>query len=184
MSVLNPPSGRQAIADAVRGLKGQSFTLAGAEITVQAPFAGTILGSLVGLVAGDVVTNVIVNVNTPGAGTPPANVVLGLFDKTGTLLAKSANVASNAQWAATGYAVIPLTAPFTVTATDGYYFAFLKTGNWVTTDLALVRGLSTSGGTAIGSSPVTSCIHSAGGQTDLVTQGFGSATDYIWFGWN
>jgi hypothetical protein len=112
-----------------------------------------IQGSLLGLCAGDVVTNLVFAVAVAAAGTAPTLIRCGLLDKTGKVLAVTADLSASAIWTtANAYAVAPLSAPYTVPATDGYYVASVQNGTFGTTNLAVLIWTVTAGfDTAIGS---------------------------------
>lgn len=126
--------------------------------------AGTTFAAMCGLRVGEIVTNINVYVAGAAVGTPPTLVKAALMDKTCKVLAATANNAANARWLSIGVATIPLTAPFTITAEDVYYAAFLFTGAWGTTQPNYM-GTIGSVGAGVGTlSPVRALI----GQTDLV----------------
>jgi hypothetical protein len=91
---------------------------------------GTIYFMAVGLVAGDVVSNITVYVSTGGTATSTS--LVGLYSKAGVRLAQSADQAS--AWNTIGKYTVAMTAPFTVTVSDGYFVAILaKTGTTMPT---------------------------------------------------
>lgn len=75
----------------------------------------------VGLRAGDVVTNLLIAIDVAGVTMTLSKV--GLYDKTGTRLAVSAD--QGAGWASTGLKTIAVATPYTVPIDDGYYVAIV-----------------------------------------------------------
>lgn len=91
--------------------------------------SGTLVMSLLGLRGGDLVTNLICNVQTVGTGLTFAK--LGLFSSTGTFLAATASVSASFN-SGTGFKIIPLTSPYTITSDGGYYVGYLQYGSGAT----------------------------------------------------
>jgi hypothetical protein len=151
------------------------------------PGSGEVEAQLVGLVAGDVVTNIIFGLNTAASGTNPTGVFAGLYagSKTGARLALSANLNASAIWTSTGFAVAPLTAPFTVLTTGGYYLVVLINGSWSVTQPQFINGgaFVATNSFVVGSGVPFSPNQT--GQTTLpATANFAGSGQHLWVGWN
>lgn len=141
------------------GLIAESFP-SGAIDATWALVTGKTYFMAVGLCAGDVISNVHLVVNGAGSGTTLAKV--GLYDKTGTRLAASADLGT--AWHSVGRKTHALATPYTVPADDLYYVAVLHV--WTTTAATMPRGAAGGGTeTAIGSNPRTYATEAS--QTDL-----------------
>lgn len=90
----------------------------------------------IGLLAGDVISNVYLIVNTAAAALTYSRI--GIYDKTGALLAISAD--QGASWQTTGFKTVPI-GPLTIPATDIYYIGIFTAG---TTLPLITRGIVTS----------------------------------------
>lgn len=170
------------------GLKGQTFDIFGIYSAVNlAPTSQTLFGTLVGLLASDVVTNVYICVGATAVGTQPTGIFLGLYSTGGALLASTADLHASAIWTGGNKVVqAAFSSPYTVTASGGYYLAFLQNGTWGTTALQLLRGNQTAAtlGTAL-SGGVTPAVTQTGQATLPSTATFTSgATTNYWFGWS
>lgn len=138
MGFYYPRRERDQLALTARGLIAEAHDMvnpAGNALASQ-----TVYASLLGLRSGDTVTNIVVNVQVAGAGTVPTDVFFGLYSTAGTRLALTADVSADAGLTATGYQDFALTAPYQVTADDGYYVVALQNGSWGTTAVQLTRG--------------------------------------------
>lgn len=103
---------------------------------------GTIYAAMLGLIAGDTVTSLSVVATSADLDTPTLTKV-GLYTAAGARVALSANVAGG--FSAADLYTVPLTAPYAVTVTGGYYAAVLQVAV-VTT--ALMGGNSFEGAAA------------------------------------
>jgi hypothetical protein len=81
-----------------------------------------VYGVAIGLLAGDVVSNLIVACNV--INNTATNTKLALASSGGTILVSSAEC--SATFGSTGKKVVPMTAPYTVTADGLYYALFLN----------------------------------------------------------
>lgn len=115
-------------------------------------------------------TGLVLRNTVAASGTSPTTARFGLADKTGKILALSANVNASANWPATPMQV-PFTSPYLVSSDDGYYGCFVVNGVWGTTQptpgifnssTALLAG-------PVGSAPSYQFIWT--GQTDLPAVG-------------
>lgn len=178
-----PRASRDQLVATARGLVSQSWDLANNN-TATTLSTQTIRGSLLGLWGGDVVTNIVVCVGTASGGTAPTLVRLGLLDKTGKVLATTADVHATA--ITVGFQAFALTAAYTAPTTDAYYAAMVINGVWGTTQPQFIIGNSgvTAPGKALGSNPRRAFDQTS--QTDLpavnssVTPA--DAGQQLWFG--
>lgn len=139
-----------------------------------APTNGVIYYCMAPFFKGDVVTNISVVITTASSAATLAK--LGLYDKTGTRLGLTATAHASFN-AAAGLYTVALTAPFTITATDGYYLAFITVGGTAPNVLGQAVALTAGANAAVGSAKSPLGIQT--GQTDLVSPGTvtsGSAT--------
>jgi hypothetical protein len=140
---------------------------------------GTVYFNSIGLVSGDVVTSITTFIATGGAGMSICKV--GLYSKTGTLLASSADASTSFNSA--GLKTTPLSTPYTVTSTDGCFVAlFGKTATTMPTPHR--TGVSVNGnGLPIGLGMIQCGLMA--GQTDLpanaTISGVGTTISY-WAG--
>lgn len=176
---------RPELRDAAIGFKGQVWDIFCAP-TVQSVVATQILyGSMGGLVAGDVVTNLIANVITAGVGTAPTSIFVAIYKTDGTLMASSGNLAASAIWTTVGWAIAPLSAPFTVPTSGGYYFCLLQDGVFATTAMQIHRGTQT---TAVDQSLIAGkarpCVLQTGRTALPSPATFTPSTGNYWMGWN
>lgn len=182
-----PSRGMTAITS--RGLLSETYPLAGlnganAAVTSQQPVC-----SLLGLAAGDIVTNLIPCITVAGVLAAPTLIKLALIAKDGTVLATTANSATDAKWQATGLPEFPLSTPYTVTADDGYYVAMLENGAFAT-PVQLLRLGGNPGAQAVrvgGRSVARTFAVGAAGQTDIAVGSAQVLTDpgsgvSFWFG--
>lgn len=109
--------------------------------------SGNAVMGLVGLRAGDTVTNCICFLTVVGTSLTFAK--LGLFTSTGTFLAATGSVSGTFN-VGTGFKVVPLTAPYTITADGGYYVAYLQYGAGATGATLGRSNAQTPSGTQIG----------------------------------
>lgn len=167
------------------GLHGQAWPYDNVN-TGSVPVDSTGYFSLTGFLQGDVVTNIAVGVHGLAAGTAPTGIYLGLFDKTGTALATTANVASSSLWKTTRLiATFAISAPYTILSSDGYYLAFVKVGVFGTTDLNLALGSSATELTTNPISGFVAATRAQAGRTDLSTNAtLGASSVNYWMGWS
>lgn len=170
------PGTRDDVLRKGQAISGEPFPRTAGDASTQL-VGGTIFLTAVGLMKGDVVTNVLTHITSGGTSTSLSKV--GIYDKNGNLLAKSADQGSN--WNFVGDFVNPLSAPFTITSTDLYYLAAVTNGTatcsmWATTNRDLQGFGSGKRAFATGGT----------GQTDLpatVTLS-GSGVVCYWLGWS
>jgi len=160
------------------GLLGQNYDRQLASNT-SALVSGTVYFMLVPLSSSDTVTNISIAVTSAGSGVTLSKV--GVFSKTGTLLASSADQGTG--WQSTGIKTIPLSSPYTAAADDGVYLAIVC----IATTTMPVLARASSQGTV--NSPVGSGVRpyaAQASQTDLPASAVLSATGGIayWVGWN
>lgn len=148
-----PVTPRTQINATARGLLSESSfsgNFAGGSIPTCNSASGQIVAALCGFQAGDVITNLILQINTIGVSVGFAK--MGLWDSAGTPLAATASVSATMN-GTTGFKVIPLTTPYTIPSTGGYYIGYLQFGAGAT-GAALGRvGNATVVASAIGSFP-------------------------------
>jgi hypothetical protein len=147
-------------------LRGQGYvaygpTNMGAISASSAVASGTAEFTAVGLHAGEIVTNVTCVMLTNGATL--SLVKVGLYDKTGTRLAISADNSASFTSGAPKLITTALTAPYTVLADDLYYLAIIAVG---TTGPTLGRGNGTFDAPKLGGTSPAIAARQAG-QTDL-----------------
>lgn len=142
-----------------RAILTESFPAQGRTVNT-ALTDGTIYFMLVGLIAGDTAAKATVVFSLGGTVMTLSKV--GLYDKTGTRLAISAD--QGAAWQAAGAYTISFTASYSVPTTDGYYVAVIAKGTTVPT----ATGGAPSGdiGAAIGAGKPAYGFQTA--QTDLI----------------
>lgn len=116
--------------------------------TSSAPATGAVYFVLIGLARGDVVTNLHLLCTTLGSGFSGIGMKVGLYSKAGVLLQGSGDV--SALFASTGPKVCPLSAAYTVGATDGYLAALLAVASVPPTLLRGAPGQNASGAFAGG----------------------------------
>jgi hypothetical protein len=131
-------SGRAQLLLTTLGLVSENVRAA--VLTTSAPLTSQqITCGLLPLANGDVITNVVVDISTAAAGTAPTLIRLGIADKTGKILAVTADVHADAQWTSTGFKQFPLTSPLTIGTSDSYFACILENGAFGTTALRLVE---------------------------------------------
>lgn len=175
---------RQQVMSTALGIISENYRVSVANNTGAFP-SQRIQGSLLGLCAGDVVTNLVFAVGVAAAGTAPTLLRCALLDKTGKVLVRTNDLSASAIWTSVGYAVAPLTAPYTVPATDGYYVVALENGAFGTTNVAVYIWVVTASlDVAIGSGVPLGFNQDA--QTDLpavgssVTMTVGGNSSRLW----
>lgn len=104
--------------------------------------SGDVVFGLVGLRAGDVVSNIHCSMSVAGVRGASGAAYVGLYSKTGTRLAQSADATATFT-GSTGLLTVTLSAAYTVTANDGYYLAVFS--NFVDTQPTLMRGNAAGG---------------------------------------
>lgn len=147
---------RDLIVRLARGFFAETIDviwIAGAGATT----SGVASYTAIGLLAGEVITNLTAFIQTAGAALTLSK--LGIYSKTGVLLASTADQGTN--WQSTGAKTAALTAPLIVPATDAYYIAELAVG---TTGPSFVRGC---GGNIFGQFNLPGFIASYYGQSGL-----------------
>lgn len=168
------------------GIISEPYRLAGVTGT-GAITSQQITCALIGLLSADVVTNIVVCLSTAGVGTAPTLIRLGLATTSGTILAVTADVHASSAFTSTGFAVIPLTSPYTVTSTAGYYACILENGAFGTTPMALYGTATAAAQVAFSLSSNPTPYASQNSQSDLpgvsssMTLG-GGATHLPWIG--
>jgi hypothetical protein len=174
---------RQTVAYSVLGLKDQVWNLYAATAGgLVNPNTQQLYGTLIGLLTGDVVNKIFFQVGAAASGTPPTGLFLVLYNKTGTLLAQSANLAGNAAFASVGLQSGNLSSPFTVTSTDAYYLGLLENGAYGTTNPSFVSSSQTGGSVSIAGPPNPS-VKMAAQATPPASAVFVLDASNIWFGW-
>ena len=122
---------REQMSRTAQGLISETITRLAAPATSSIMVDGTVYYMALGLRAGDVVSNIVIAVNSAGVGLTLSKV--GLYSKTGTLLAQSAELGT--AWQSTGIKVSALTSPYTVLTDDGYYVAIVSKGGTLPTPI-------------------------------------------------
>jgi hypothetical protein len=190
-AATNVSPNRQIQRNIAAGFIDQTWDIFGAASSSgssSAPSTQSVYGTLAGLVAGDVITNVFVSVSVLGVGTAPTGIYLGLFSKAGVLLASTSNVAASTNWTTTTEIVkFTFTTPYTVPASDGYYFAFLQNGAWGTTALTLLHGNQNSAQmshTVAGGAGANLAVKQTGQATLPAPATLVNDVTNFWFGWS
>lgn len=128
---------------------------------------GTVYGMAVGLLAGDVVTSLSMRIQTAGTGTSLAK--MGVYTKSGSLLAATADLSStfNSQGVKTGTLALQSNGqPLTIPTDDVYYLAFIaKTATTMPTPIRGAQNFAAVATAAVGSGVAAAVTQS--GQTDL-----------------
>ncbi len=175
------PNARDQIFRTQKGLIAESYPFsanASTNIPTTGAASGTLVASMVGLRTGDVVTNIVVFCDTVGTNVTFAK--LGLLNSSGTFLAATASVSATFNSGGSAFKVVPLTAPYTITADGGYYACFLQFG---TIGATIARGNALGGaGVAIGSNPRAYALLTS--QTDIAAGTYALADSgvAIWMG--
>lgn len=168
---------RQAAALTARGLGGETWPIAVCP-TAGTPGSGTINGTAIGLLAGDVITNIAIAQATYTSLCSLFKV--GLYKNDGTLLAVSADYSASLATGGQAY-LIPLTAPYTVTATGGYWLAFIQ----LNAVGMLIQRCANGGTPGVAFGAGMSAVVQQVGQTDLVNPAtLTPASVSFWFGWS
>jgi hypothetical protein len=168
-------SGRDQAERTGLGYTGETFDR-DAVTTALAFVSGEQRAAAVGLLAGDVVKNILLDVSAVIQTITTLKV--GVWDSNLTLLASSANAATNL---ATGIASFALSTPFTAPADGVYYVGAIIVA---TTMGSIGAGSSVVGkGGAVGSGPKKAIVRS--GLSDISTFVGAAQTDQpVWLGWS
>lgn len=118
----HPLGERERARLAALGLLGQNFERQAAQAT-SGPSTGVIYSMMLGLAAGDVVTNIHLICTTLGSGWSGINMKVGIATKGNVKQAQSGDVSG--LFGSTGGKTCPLSSPYTVPASDGYFFQVL-----------------------------------------------------------
>ena len=140
------PAERDQAVIAAAGMLSWSFdpAIARSGLTLA---GGTARSRMLGLVAGETVTGLVVMLWTAAVGTAPTSFKLGLYQAgspNATLVAQTGELAADAAWTTTGYKSFPLTSPYVVPTTGGYYVAALMVGAFGTTQPQVALGIGSS----------------------------------------
>lgn len=98
------------------------------------PGSQSLRASALGLLVGDVITNILLLIGTAAGGTAPTLQKVGLLDNTGAVIRASNDLSASAVFTALGIAVCPLSSPVTIGTSGLYYGAYVRNGNYGTTN--------------------------------------------------
>lgn len=126
INVAGSASSRYAAQMSAQGYFAENYQRQGTAAATT-PTSGTVYYMALGLAAGDVVTNINLLCNVAGTGFSGVGVKVGIYTKASGLVASSGDV--SALFASAGGKICPLTAPYTVPTTDGYFIALLNIGS-------------------------------------------------------
>lgn len=178
------PTVRQQTLLTANGLIAESYPrlAAGTAQAMANGSPGDIRCALIGLNAGDVITNLHCVCQTTAASVTTLKMGLyagGALGGAISRLAVSGNVTT--AFDATGLATFPLSSPYTVTATGGFFVALISVA---TTGGSVARGgVAGTGGAAGAGSGYALGGNVAGGGTDLGTSiTLTATTNPIWVG--
>lgn len=178
------PTVRQQSLLTANGLIAENFPrlTAGTAQTMANGATGDIRCGLIGLNVGDVITNLHCVCQTTAASVTTLKMGLyagGALGGAVARLAVSGNVTT--AFDSTGLATFPLSSPYTVTATGGYFVALISVA---TTGGSVARaGVTGTGGAAGAGSGYALGGNVSGGGTDLGTSiTLTATTNIIWVG--
>lgn len=173
---------RSQIAAVTQGLKGQNFDrhlVSTAAVLTD----GVVYLSMVGLTVGEVITNMHFKMSTAATGTSLSK--MGIYTVAGTTVTRVALSADQGSaWDSGGFAIrtVPLSTPYTVPTTGGYYFALVSKA---ATTLAQCDYAQARQANAFGANPPPYGVIT--GQTDLPASGTinpSSAVSTWWMGFS
>lgn len=107
-----------------------------------APASQSLRATALGLNAGDVITNVLLMIGTAASGLAPTLQKVGILNSAGVVQAASADLSGSAQFTALGIAVCPLSSPLTIATTGLYFAAYVRNGNYGTTNPTFLANAS------------------------------------------
>ena len=122
------------------GLKWESFDL-GTGGASSIPASQSTYGYAGYFYAGEILTGMSVVVVTPGVGTTPTLIRMGILDVTNKAVVLTSDLHANAGWTSAGRKDFAFTGQYTVPSDGIYYPVFLSNGAWGTTQMALMGQL-------------------------------------------
>lgn len=178
---------RDSLRNWARGFLAQPYETGMAGFNALTPVSQTLYGALIGLLKDDWVTNILVPVVTAGAGTVPTSIKVALYDSTGARVAVSSELKASAIWTPGGvttYAVAPLSAPYQVLVSGGFYACFLQdsTAAWSVTAMQIGRGAGTGGQQGSVGTGVPASVTMAAQTTPPTTATFAVTGIATWIG--